>query len=80
MFVKCVLYVDVEGTFRWSAGGNNRQSSGFSRGKLDRICGNAAERRDGERNSVTNITLFLDRGVPRDERGGGPAGLMHPFA
>lgn len=35
---------------------------------------------NGERNSATNITLFLDRGVPRDERGGGSAGLMHPFA
>jgi len=72
MFVKCALHDDVWwGTFR-SAGGNNRQSSGFSRGKFGRVCGNADERRDDERNSTTNITLFLDRGVLRDERRRGP--------
>lgn len=54
--------------------------SAFPGGGPARVCGNDDERRDGERNSATNITLFLDRGVLRDERGGGSAGLMHPFA
>lgn len=78
MFVKYVLHVDV---WRGRSGGVRAGIIGshpaFPGGGSAEFMGTPPR---GRRNSVTNITLFLDRGVPRDERGGGPAGLMHPFA
>lgn len=54
--------------FRWSAGGNNRQSFGFSRGRSGRVCGNADERRDGERSSTIRTSLYFWTGECRGMR------------
>lgn len=82
MFAKCVLHDDA-----WGGGCSGAARAGmigshpaFPGGGPAEFVGTPNGRRDGERSSATNITLFLDRGVPREERGGGSAGLMHPFA
>ena len=61
------------------ASGNKGKSVAFPRGGEER--GN--ERRGEEeqaRNNVTSIALFLAEPSSRNERGGGPSGLMRPFA
>lgn len=90
--VRAEIYVCKVRVARWSgregcsAAERGREKSAVSRlfpresGKCEFV-GTPTRGRTGERNrTFTNITLFLGRGVPRDERGEGPVGLMHPFA
>lgn len=53
----------------------------FPEGDRARVCGNADERKNRREKQRSRTSLYFWAGeVPRDERGEGLVGLMHPFA